>query len=209
MVHQSYYLQTNRSNLFSVELNFHAKWHVPVAFEVVCDSRYLWTFKSAFRISAGIVFTFSDCNRVLFSFGLIWASLETIVLAVSVGGETKLDLLEAETRIPAIKSALTDNSAKHDLAFLEDRRNPDDCIMNNREPIDVGLVYQTRIDLSIPVPTDSQPLNTLNIRGLHLLRHGVKTKLGKCLFLSFLIAWSLFTDIVTLLASFDYFSKFA
>ena len=109
-------------------------------------------------------------------------------MAVSVGGETKLDLLEAETKIPAIKSALTDNSAKHDLAFLEDRRSPDDCIMNNREPIDVGLVYQTRIDLSIPVPTDSQPLNTLNIRGLHLLRHGVKTKLGKCLFLSFLIA---------------------
>jgi len=72
-------------------------------------------------------------------------------LTVSVGSETMLDLLEAETKIPAIKSALTNNSAKHDLAFLEDRGSPDDCIVTNRDPINVGsmqtLVDQTRIEI--------------------------------------------------------------
>ena len=72
-------------------------------------------------------------------------------MAVSVGSETMLDLLEAETKIPAIKSALTNNSAKHDLAFLEDIGSPDDCIMTNQKPIDVGLMHilvdQTRIEI--------------------------------------------------------------
>ena len=62
-------------------------------------------------------------------------------MAISVGSETMLDLLEAETKIPAIKSALTNNSAKHDLAFLEDIGSPDDCIMTNQEPIDVGSMH--------------------------------------------------------------------
>lgn len=58
-------------------------------------------------------------------------ALGTFVLSVSGGGETRpysLDLLEAETKIPAIKSSWTNNSSKHDLAFLEQRRSPGDCI---------------------------------------------------------------------------------
>ena len=66
----NYYLQINRSKLFCVELKIHANWDVPVAFVVVCVSRYLWTLRSASRISAGIVFTFSDRNIVLRSFGV-------------------------------------------------------------------------------------------------------------------------------------------
>ena len=66
--------------------------------------------RSAFRISAEIsriIFTFNDFNGVLASLQYCPA-LGTFVLSVSGGGETRpysLDLLEAETKIPAIKSA--------------------------------------------------------------------------------------------------------
>ena len=83
-------------------------------------------------------------------------------MTVSVGSETMLDLLEAETKIPAIKSALTNNSAKHDLTFLEDIGSPDDCIMTNQEPIDVGsmhiLVDQRRIEIRQYVLTTNRSI---------------------------------------------------
>ena len=90
------------------------------------------------RISAGIVFTFSDCNITLRSFG-VYPTLGTFVLSASGGGEKTFDslgLLEAETKIPTIKRTLTDNSAKHNLAFLEER-SPDERITTNREPMNV------------------------------------------------------------------------
>ena len=97
---------------------------------VVCVSRYLWTLRSVSRISAGIVFTFSDCNVILGSFG---------VYPTLGGGEKTFDslgLLEAVTKIPTIKRTLTNNSAKHNLAFLEER-SPDERITTNRVPINV------------------------------------------------------------------------
>ena len=84
------------------------------------------------RISAGIVFTFSDCNIILRSFG-VYPTLGTFVLSASGGGEKTFDslgLLEADTKIPTIKRTLTNNSAKHNLAFLEER-SPDERITTN------------------------------------------------------------------------------
>ena len=63
------------------------------------------------------MFTFNDCNI----FG-VHSTLGTFVLSASGGGEKtfdSLDLLEAETKIAAIKSASTNNNAKHNVAFLE------------------------------------------------------------------------------------------
>ena len=76
------------------------------------------------------MFTFSDCNITLRSFG-VYPTLGTFVLSASGGGEKTFDslgLLEAETKIPTIKSPLTNNNAKHNLAFLEERGRPDNCI---------------------------------------------------------------------------------
>ena len=84
------------------------------------------------------MFTFSDCNTILCSFG-VYPTLGTFVLSASGGGEKTFDslgLLEADTKIPTIKRTLTNNSAKHNLAFLEER-SPNERIMTNREPINV------------------------------------------------------------------------
>ena len=78
------------------------------------------------------MFTFSDCNITLRSFG-VYPTLGTFVLSASGGGEKTFDslgLLEAETKIPTIKRTLTNNSAKHNLAFLEER-SPDERITTN------------------------------------------------------------------------------
>ena len=91
------------------------------------------------------MFTFSDCNIVLRSFG-VYPTLGKFVLSASGSGEKtfdSLDLLEAETKIPTIKSPLTNNSAKHNLAFLEERRSPDERIRTNREPINIQCNNQS------------------------------------------------------------------
>ena len=112
------------------------------------------------------MFTFSDCNIVLRSFG-VYPTLGKFVLSASGGGEKtsdSIDLLEAETKIPTIKSPLTNNSAKHNLAFLEERRSPDERIRTNREPINIQCNNQ-----SIKRGLICQ---YIKICWLHLLLHG-------------------------------------
>ena len=88
--------------------------------------------------------------------------LGTFVLSVSGDGETTFgshDLLKAETKVPAIKSALTNNSAKHNLAK---RGSPEECIKTYREPINVACNYQSikRGLICQRIQSDNQSIKT-------------------------------------------------
>ena len=79
---------------------------------------------SALCTSTGILSIFTDCNRI-FSDG-VFPLGTSVAASVFLGGE--MTLLEAETKIPMINNAFTNNSAKHALALLEDSQCQDDPV---------------------------------------------------------------------------------
>ena len=109
---------------------------------VVRDSRYVYLQE---RVS-NIHWSSHSLTVIEYSAALQYVSvcaLGTFVFSVSGDGETAFgshDLLKAETKVQAIKSALTNNSAKHNLAK---RGSPDECITTYREPINVACNYQS------------------------------------------------------------------
>ena len=118
---------------------------------VVRDSRYVYLQE---RVS-NIHWSSHSLTVIEYSAALQYVSvcaLGTFVFSVSGDGETTFgshDLLKAETKVQAIKSALTNNSAKHNLAK---RGSPDECIttlLSGTHQRRVQLpIDQTGIDLS-------------------------------------------------------------
>lgn len=123
----------------SLELNFHANWHLPLLFTIVFDSIYLCTLMSAFWISSEMLCISTDCNWMLSDPfpGLGTCVVELFLLSVAGVGEVLMwsrTVLEAATIIPTIRAAFTNNSVKHVLAFLKFKREEVFCLS-------VGPIY--------------------------------------------------------------------
>ena len=113
----------------SLELNFHANWHLSLLVKFVFDSIYLCTLMSAFWISFGMLPISIACNRTLSDpFRELGWLVEFWVAGVGEVSMFFLRLLEAEIITPMIRNTLTSNNANHFCGFLNLKRDGDFCL---------------------------------------------------------------------------------
>lgn len=130
----------------SLELNFHANWHLALLFTIIFDSIYLCTFISAFWISSGMLCISTDCNRMFSDLFIAFGSVvvELFLLWVVGVGDVLAwwrTVLEAATMIPIINTAFTNKSVRHVLAFLKWIR--EDVCISVESPVNSTFQYNS------------------------------------------------------------------
>ena len=119
----------------SLELNFHANWHLSLLVKFAFDSIYLCILMSAFWISFGMLPISIACNRTLSDpFRELGWLVEFWVAGVGEVSMFFLRLLEAAIIMPMIRNTLTSNNANHFCGFLNFKRDGDFCLSRRWSP---------------------------------------------------------------------------